>query len=64
MRSVPGLQSGYRQSWEVFDKIDGTNFEESVEDYSMLEGENRYYIRVEQEDGSMAWSSPVWVTRE
>jgi hypothetical protein len=31
----------------VFDKIDGTNFEESVEYDSMLEGENRYYIRVE-----------------
>ena len=24
-------------------------------------GENRYYVRVEQEDGNMAWSSPVWV---
>lgn len=52
------------KNWEVFDKIDGTDFEESVEDDSMLEGENRYYIRVEQEDGNMAWSSPVWVTRE
>jgi len=26
-------------------------------------GENRYYVRVEQEDGNMAWSSPVWVLR-
>jgi len=26
-------------------------------------GENRYYIRVEQEDGNLAWSSPVWVER-
>ncbi len=24
-------------------------------------GENRYYVRVEQEDGNLAWSSPVWV---
>jgi hypothetical protein len=24
-------------------------------------GENRYYIRIEQSDGNMAWSSPVWV---
>ena len=24
-------------------------------------GENRYYVRVLQEDGAMAWSSPVWV---
>ena len=25
--------------------------------------ENRYYVRLEQEDGQMAWSSPVWVIR-
>ena len=25
-------------------------------------GENRYYVRVEQTDGNMAWTSPVWVT--
>ena len=24
-------------------------------------GENRYYVRAMQEDGAMAWSSPVWV---
>lgn len=24
-------------------------------------GENYYYIRVRQEDGNMAWSSPIWV---
>jgi hypothetical protein len=27
-------------------------------------GENRYYVRVEQEDGNLAWSSPVWVERK
>jgi hypothetical protein len=26
-----------------------------------VSGENRYYLRVLQEDGAMAWSSPVWV---
>ena len=26
-----------------------------------IAGENRYYIRVEQQDGNMAWASPVWV---
>jgi hypothetical protein len=26
-------------------------------------GENRYYVRVLQEDGAMAWSSPVWVQK-
>ncbi|MBI1358040.1 MAG: hypothetical protein GC160_27215 [Acidobacteria bacterium] len=25
-------------------------------------GENWYYIRVEQQDGELAWASPVWVT--
>ncbi|MBM3814335.1 MAG: hypothetical protein FJW20_22150 [Acidimicrobiia bacterium] len=25
-------------------------------------GEHYYYVRVEQQDGNMAWSSPVWVT--
>jgi len=24
-------------------------------------GENRYYVRLEQENGHLAWSSPVWV---
>jgi hypothetical protein len=27
-------------------------------------GENRYYIRVQQEDGNLAWSSPVWIERQ
>jgi hypothetical protein len=26
-----------------------------------VKGENRYYVRVMQEDGALAWSSPVWV---
>lgn len=25
-------------------------------------GEHRYYVRIEQADGNVAWSSPVWVT--
>jgi hypothetical protein len=31
-------------------------------DESPLPGENRYYLRIEQSDGNMAWSSPLWVT--
>jgi len=31
-------------------------------DNSAPAGENWYYIRVEQEDGELAWASPVWVT--
>jgi hypothetical protein len=26
-------------------------------------GESWYYARVLQEDGQLAWSSPVWITR-
>ena len=51
------------KNWKVFPDIDGTTFEMPVTDESPLrEVENRYYIRVEQSDGNMAWSSPVWVT--
>lgn len=31
-------------------------------DEEPLKGENRYYLRIEQSDGNMAWSSPLWVT--
>lgn len=52
------------ENWKVFDSIDGAGFEREVVDEEPLAGENRYYIRVEQVDGNMAWSSPVWVTRK
>jgi hypothetical protein len=25
-------------------------------------GEHWYYVRIEQSDGELAWSSPIWVT--
>jgi hypothetical protein len=31
-------------------------------DEAPLAGENRYYLRIEQADGNMAWSSPLWIT--
>ncbi|MEK0446197.1 MAG: hypothetical protein RLZZ399_1518 [Verrucomicrobiota bacterium] len=37
-------------------------FASALTDTEALPGENRYYLRVEQEDGNMAWSSPVWFT--
>jgi len=37
-------------------------FASTFVDAAPLAGENRYYLRVEQADGNMAWSSPVWVT--
>ena len=24
-------------------------------------GESYYYVRIQQEDGQMAWASPIWV---
>jgi len=24
-------------------------------------GQHWYYVRVEQEDGELAWSSPIWI---
>lgn len=45
------------QQWEPKAKT----FEQSFTDETPNAGENRYYLRVEQADGNMAWSSPVWV---
>ncbi len=36
----------------------------SYTDKNPVPGENRYYVRVEQEDGNLAWSSPVWIERK
>ena len=38
-----------------------TSFEFS--DQEPLKGESWYYVRVLQEDGQLAWSSPIWVKR-
>jgi hypothetical protein len=45
------------QQWEPGSKT----FEQTFTDEAPIAGENRYYLRVEQVDGNMAWSSPVWV---
>ena len=45
------------QQWEPKTK----QFELSFTDEAPVNGENRYYLRVEQADGNMAWSSPVWL---
>jgi hypothetical protein len=47
------------QAWEPNTKTHS----QSYTDDKMEPGENRYYLRVEQVDGNMAWSSPVWVGR-
>lgn len=45
------------QQWQP----DAKTFSQTFTDENALAGENRYYLRVEQSDGNMAWSSPVWV---
>ncbi len=45
------------EQWEPNTKT----FEQTFTDEAPVAGENRYYLRVEQSDGNMAWSSPVWV---
>jgi len=48
--------------WKVFDELDRATFETEVVDDNPGDKENRYYVRVEQADGNMAWSSPVSAT--
>ncbi len=45
-----------------FTPDDGANFDVTFTDEEPITGENRYYVRVEQTDGNMGWTSPVWVT--
>lgn len=52
------------KDWKEFRSFKSSTFEQSLTDEDMLEGENRYYVRVVQKDGNMAWSSPVWVTKK
>ena len=34
----------------------------TYEDSDAKPGESYYYVRVQQSDGQMAWSSPMWIT--
>ncbi len=52
-------ESNYK-TWEPADR----HFSVSYTDPEPPTGEGRYYLRVEQVDGNMAWSSPVWVKME
>jgi hypothetical protein len=47
--------------YKVFESS-GRELRATFEDPTPIAGENRYYVRVEQSDGNMAWASPVWVT--
>jgi hypothetical protein len=49
------------QNYKTFEPGE-VKFQAGFTDPDPIVGENRYYLRVEQVDGNMAWSSPVWVT--
>src|SRR4051812_27862901 len=38
-----------------------TRFDFADQDYGA--GQNYYYVRVMQDDGQLAWSSPIWVKK-
>ncbi len=40
------------------------DLEFTYEDAGKVAGEHYYYVRVEQNDGNVAWSSPIWVTTD
>ena len=42
----------------------GERVEFDFREQSLAAGEHYYYVRVEQEDGNVAWSSPIWVTKQ
>ena len=39
-----------------------TEFKKTFVEEELAPGDYRYYLRVEQVDGNMGWTSPVWVT--
>lgn len=49
--------------YQIYEPDSGSNeFAESFVDENPVKGENRYYLRIEQVDGNMGWTSPVGVT--
>ena len=43
---------------------DATDLATSFSDENPIAGENRYYLRIEQVDGNMGWTSPIWMTNK
>lgn len=43
---------------------DGERMEFEFREQSLPQGEHYYYVRVEQEDGNVAWSSPIWISKQ
>lgn len=50
------------EDYQVFEpEGESSDFTETFVDEKPEPGEYRYYVRVEQVDGNMGWTSPVWV---
>lgn len=49
------------KNYQVFEP-NSKSISKTWTDPEPLSGENRYYLRIEQVDGNMGWTSPVWVT--
>ena len=43
---------------------EGERMEFEFREQELGSGEHYYYVRVEQEDGNVAWSSPIWVDKQ
>ncbi|MEO7649421.1 MAG: DUF3604 domain-containing protein, partial [Bryobacteraceae bacterium] len=42
----------------------GETFDLKYRENSLTKGQHYYYVRVDQKDGNVAWSSPIWVKYE
>jgi hypothetical protein len=62
IKNIAIIRNGVPVFMENGKNINGVFAALLIEDPEPLEGTSRYYARVLQEDGHMAWSSPVWVT--
>ena len=45
-------------------KAPGKEYRGTWTDPAPKAGTHYYYVRVVQEDGELAWGSPLWITRE
>ena len=52
-----------RDNQYVFSSEPGTEqYQLRYRENALAPGEHYYYVRVEQKDGNVAWSSPLWIT--
>ena len=51
---------------EIVERVSGNNYQVRLEymDNSPVRKEDFYYVRALQMDGQLAWSSPIWVTKQ